>query len=331
MQGTILARNDAIVLFRATDQRIWRVATSEIDHIVPTSSRPLDKSQLRSTLAVRFPRSQIADSEHYLIVSDLDSTTNDTACRLLEKVYTEFFSFWRELGWELSEPPEPLVVVLLSNPVSYGRQLVEEFGVGAAWMPSFYGLQSNWVVVQADVRRQNGAWDGGRQKSSLSSLTTGNVVHEATHQLMMNSGMQARSGNNPLWVSEGVAVYFEATSDSADLGWRRPGEFNARRMPLLRSAVDSLSRDDIARMLGSDQVFRDTGRSSAYYSLAWGWNHFLFHRHRQAYVEYLQELSQSSPLQAMTADQRVEEFSRHFDESLDVLVGQFRRYCSKIR
>src|SRR5690349_23883131 len=40
-----------------------------------------------------------------------------------------------------------------------------------------------------------------------SSVAT--VVHEAVHQLAFNTGLQVRYADNPMWVSEGLAMYFE--------------------------------------------------------------------------------------------------------------------------
>ena len=36
------------------------------------------------------------------------------------------------------------------------------------------------------------------------------IVHEATHQIAFNCGMQQRYADIPLWLCEGMAVYFEA-------------------------------------------------------------------------------------------------------------------------
>src|SRR5439155_20506161 len=36
------------------------------------------------------------------------------------------------------------------------------------------------------------------------------IVHEATHQIAFNCGLQTRYADIPLWLCEGMAVYFEA-------------------------------------------------------------------------------------------------------------------------
>ena len=37
------------------------------------------------------------------------------------------------------------------------------------------------------------------------------ILHEACHQIAFNTGLQTRLGDYPLWVSEGIATFFEAT------------------------------------------------------------------------------------------------------------------------
>jgi hypothetical protein len=331
MRGSVLARDGHTMIFRSLDQRTWRVACSEIIRLTPSLDDSIEPSQMQSWLAAQFPGCRVLASEHYLILCDFGGRPQELIARLLERVYAEFYSFWRSLGWELSEPAFPLVVVVLARPDAYARQISEELGAGSGFAPSFYGLNTNRVVVHASAAPASRPWADFVVGESLSNRTLVNLVHEATHQLMMNSGLQIPLADNPLWVSEGIAAYFEPTSEFTELGWRSPGQVNEIRIPLLKSAAAKLTCQDIVRMMGNDEVFRTTDRSAAYYSLAWGWNHFLFQKYSPSYVDYLQHLAETSPLQPLPSEQRVETFCRYFEPPLDDLVAEFRRYCCKLR
>ena len=43
--------------------------------------------------------------------------------------------------------------------------------------------------------------------------TVATVVHEATHQMAFNCGLHTRYADIPVWVSEGIAMYFETLED----------------------------------------------------------------------------------------------------------------------
>ncbi len=81
-------------------------------------------------------------------------------------------------------------------------------------MIGYYNLQTNRVTMYdltgVDDLRQN-----RRRTSSASHVnqilsqpeaerTVATIVHEATHQLAYNSGLQTRFADNPFWVSEGL-------------------------------------------------------------------------------------------------------------------------------
>ena len=52
------------------------------------------------------------------------------------------------------------------------------------------------------------------------------VVHEATHQMAFNCGLHARLAPVPVWVSEGIATYFETPDLRSRTGWRGIGGVN---------------------------------------------------------------------------------------------------------
>ena len=60
------------------------------------------------------------------------------------------------------------------------------------------------------------------------------IIHEATHQLAFNRGLQARFADVPLWVSEGIALYFETPDLRNSRGWQTVGAVNRVRLDRFR-------------------------------------------------------------------------------------------------
>ena len=71
--------------------------------------------------------------------------------------------------------------------------------------------------------------------------TVATIVHEATHQLAYNTGLQTRYAGNPMWVSEGIAVYFETPDLDSARGWRYIGAINRLHLNHFREYAQSAS------------------------------------------------------------------------------------------
>ena len=63
------------------------------------------------------------------------------------------------------------------------------------------------------------------QNPRASSLIA-TLVHEATHQLAFNAGLHVRLSPTPVWLSEGIATYFETPDLTNSRGWRSIGAIN---------------------------------------------------------------------------------------------------------
>ena len=69
------------------------------------------------------------------------------------------------------------------------------------------------------------------------------IIHEATHQLAFNCGMQNRYADIPLWLSEGIAIYFETPDLRNKRGWRSIGSVNRVRLAEFRRYLRSRPSD----------------------------------------------------------------------------------------
>src|SRR5262245_63767441 len=57
------------------------------------------------------------------------------------------------------------------------------------------------------------------------------TIHEATHQIAFNSGCHRRFADNPVWLAEGLAMYFETPEVHGNkIVWSSAGNLNTPRL-----------------------------------------------------------------------------------------------------
>ncbi len=334
INGDLIAQTETKLLIQSPDQRQWLVERDDFREHRPSTKTlsPLDREQLAKLLTEQFPEHKIVETEHYLICHDVDSDQARQAARLLEQIHRAYFEFCRDLNLTANMPDFPLVMLLFSDAQDFSRNMNRELGGSVANVVAFYQLESNQVFVHTGSHRSaflaNYVVAPNMPLDARTTLAT-HLVHEATHQLMCNSGMQARMSDYPLWVSEGIAAYFEPADAFARNGWRRPGGLNSIRFAQLKQLLQSQTAIDLKPMIRSDESFRQSAASGESYSLAWGFNHFLLKRRSAEYSEYLRYLAQKRPLETDSPEQRASEFQSFFTDDLSTLQRQFVEYINR--
>ena len=119
------------------------------------------------------------------------------------------------------------------------------------------------------------------------------IVHEATHQLAYNCGVQTRFADNPAWVSEGLAMYFETPDLNSTSGWTSIGLVSANRLQQMRQYQSTRPQDSLETLVRDEQRFHTTKDIALdAYAEAWALNHFLFTKHQAEYIAYLKKLAE---------------------------------------
>ena len=165
--------------------------------------------------------------------------------------------------------------------------------------------------------------------NSLDMVAT--VVHEATHQLMFNTGMQTRMSDTPLWVNEGMAMFFETPDLNNSSGWRAIGQVSPPRLAQFRKEIPQRPADAFKSMLSVDTRLQDPETAASAYAEAWCFNYFLLQRHSEEYVEYLKFMSQKKPLVYDTPEDRLNDFKQFLGDDLDALEQEFLEYIENVR
>ena len=261
--------------------------------------------------------------------------------RVFERLYLAFTNFWRNRGFKLHDPTMPLVVVIYADQKTYINHSSDELGDNGAHIIGFYSLQTNRVKM-FDLTGTETARSGGEKRADAASinrvlsrpeaaLMVTTVIHEATHQIAFNCGLQQRFADIPLWLCEGLAEYFETPDLSFGKGWRTIGEINRPRLAQFQEYLRQRPADSLTTLLVNDKRFRNPNQALDAYAEAWALNYFLLRQRPKEFQNYIDRMSKKSPLELDEPAERLQEFKASFGSDLAALDNEFLRYMARVK
>lgn len=334
--------DDGGVLFQTRDGSLWSVPAAEqgAQSHDDEPFRPFTADETSTAVLAELPKGfEVYQTKHYVICHGTSKAYAQWCGSLFERLYQGFQNYWKNRGFELHEPEFKLVAVVFADNASYARFSRPELGDSAGAIIGYFSMRTNRMTMFDMTGTAGTAGDRGSAAQIALTLqqpdaakTVATIVHEATHQIAFNCGLHRRYADIPLWVSEGVAVYFETPDLNSSKGWSTIGAVNRSRhlaflAYLQRRPADSLEtlvRDD-ARMRGDPQTAGDA------YSEAWALNYFLINAKSKQYRAYLQTLAAKEQLVVDSPEDRLAEFRTAFGEDLRALDREFVRYISRLR
>jgi hypothetical protein len=323
------------------DGRLTYVEQQELRDVQPLEGplEPLSHGALAEKVLAELPagwRSLI--TEHYVILYN----TSDAYARwiggLQERLLKAFYRYWQRLRFPLAPPRFPLVCLLFGTREAYLQNAQLELGRAADSMIGYYSLQTNRVKT-FDLTGVEGLIPEGQRVPTVALIqailqqpqaerSVATIVHEGVHQLAYNSGLQVRLADNPLWVSEGLAMYFESPDPSSDRGWTSIGKVNRFQLNNFLTFLPKRPEDSLVRLISDDSRFRNAAEVSDAYAESWALTYFLLRARSRQFVDYLQQLAELPPLGTTTSRERIELFREHLGKDLTRLDRDFLRYCS---
>jgi hypothetical protein len=243
----VVTAADGGLLVMAADGTLLAI---EPDNLVSRASdaepfRPLSREALTKQLLTELPAGfDVYPTHHYLICYNTSREYAVWCGALFERLYKGFANYWSRKGMKLHEPQFPLVAVIFNSRDSYAAHAQSELGKGAGSIAGYYSLKSNRIMMydltgveslrSAGDRRGNAAQINRMLAQPAAAQLVATIIHEATHQIAFNSGLQTRFADVPLWVSEGLAVYFETPDLQNAKGWKTIGAVNTSRLDRFR-------------------------------------------------------------------------------------------------
>jgi uncharacterized protein DUF1570 len=294
---------------------------------------PLSRDLLAKQLTTELPGARIHKTQHYLIAYNTSPAYAQWVGSLFERLHGAFYNYWTRRGAELHEPEFPLVAFVFGSKDSYAQHARSELGDATDSIIGYYSLRTNRMTMY-DL---TGLGDAAGERNSTARInqilsqpdaerTVATIVHEATHQLAFNSGLQVRFADIPFWVSEGIAIYFETPDLESTKGWRNIGGVNRVNNFNFRKYLRTRPPGSLETLLCDDKRFRDAAMAADAYAEAWALNYFLLRTRSEAYVKYLKLLAEQTPLQNVEREERLKQFRQFFGEDLAGLEAEFLRY-----
>lgn len=343
--GEVVAEDSVGSMLLETDEgAIWQLMADTI--LKRTSDDepmvPLDKEQLGQRLLEEMgPGFRLHESKHYVVVFNTTDKYAKWCSSLLERLQKGFLAFWKKRGCKVHAPTRPLAVLIFNNKASYINYAKSELGASAGNAIGYYSFQTNRIAMY-DLTGSQALRREVTNRGSMKDITAllqkpkalplvATIIHEATHQIAFNCGLQKRFVDNPIWLSEGMAAYFETPDLSSNRSWSGTDKVNYERWNRFRKNVRTGKAANLQTLIASDDRLRNPRTAVDGYAEAWAWNYFFIKWHSKQYVKYLKMLADKPLLTPADPATRISEFQEHFGEDLNALEQEFVRRMSKIR
>lgn len=344
VSGRLLFTDEDIgMLLLSADGALWSVPPKDlVEHRHDDEPmKPLSTEQLGELLRRELPGFEIHVTQHYLVCHNTSRAYAQWCGALFERLYKAFTNFWSRKDFDLHDPEFPLVAVVFADQPSYAAYAGKERGDAANLIPGYYSLRSNRMSM-CDLTGVEALRRGGDKRASAAQInqmlarpeaerTVATVIHEATHQIAFNCGLQTRYADIPLWFSEGIATYFETPDLTSAKGWRTIGAVNQVQLAGFRKYLQKpRPPDSLVTLVSNDERMRDPKRNVDAYGEAWALNYFLIRQRPKQYMAYVKMLSKKKQLFYDDAETRLREFQNAFGD-LKQLDAEFVRQMAKVK
>lgn len=233
---------------------------------------------------VGLPAKYTIEKEHLVVQSDVKLPRNHELMRDLDQLREEIIK-----SLDLPDQKQPVVVYLFGDELRYAQYLKTRYPLLPPRRAYFVGTSKELAVY---------TYWGERIQEDLR--------HEFTHGVL-----HATLKDVPLWLDEGLAEYFEVTTQPA--GMNREYAMN------LAAGIASGWKPDLDRLEGLEAVDQ---MQKADYQESWAWVHFLLNHNEDSHAvltNYMHELRTTS---------RPGKLSEKLRASIPVADARFLSYAS---
>lgn len=272
-------------------------------------------------------------TRHYCICHDTSPGYARWCGGLLERLHGGFENYWSRGGLPLVRRTRPLVVVLFRDRTAFVAHAGDTLGAAASRVAGYYDIMTNRIITyDLSGTAGNGRGFSGspgdiamlRNPATAGLVAT--LVHEATHQMAFSTGLHSRLAAIPVWVSEGVACFFETPDLESTSGWKGIGRVNGERLERWRAGWRP---GTLESLVVDDEAFRSAERGLDAYAGAWALTYYLLQARREEFTGYLRRLAAKPPLGADSAEQRLDDFRAAFGQTPADMEPAFVRFMAR--
>jgi hypothetical protein len=156
------------------------------------------------------------------------------------------------------------------------------------------------------------------------------LVHEAAHQSAFNTGIHSRFVATPRWLSEGLAILFEAPGvNNSGYYSRQVDRIQKQQLRFLREPqTRQRCVGKLAEMITHDRWF-DTDPQAAY-AMAWGVTFFLTETKTREYFDLMRLAANKPDFQDYSSRSRAVDFMKTIDRNPEELEKRLWQYLDKL-
>ena len=282
--------------------------------------KPMKPATIRRTLTKEYgSKYQVSVTANFVVVHPIGDSTR--WAQPFEKLYHRFRSYFLTRGFKLDDPDFPMVAVVLRTRGEFDRFLrsYHDYDKGIL---GYYSPKSNRIVTYDQ--------SGGKSNDQSWFFTANTIIHEATHQTAFNTGIHNRFGPVPRWISEGLAMMFEAPGINNNRFYSQESKrVNRERLIALKyyykkGEVENRWID----LISDDNLFRENPPLA--YAMSWGLTFYLAEKHPQQYIKFLKNDAKRGQFEAYGKTDRRRDFAKHFGKKLDNLEARIEKYIADL-
>lgn len=334
----LVEAQDGGLLLQGIDGRIWQVPPDRLRQRtkIDTPFTALTGEELgRQVVQEMGPGFQSLISERYVLCTNAAEPYARWCGALLERLATAFRAYWKQRGFATIDPPFPLVAVIFQRQVEFAEFATGDAGPDVATVPGYFSIPTNRIVLRDLTESSRGqpvrSAEEIEQRLGTAQYNVATMIHEATHQIAFNCGLHTRLADNPLWLTEGMATYFETPDLRSKSGWNTAGKVNRPRLQRFKEFLSQRrAPDSLETLVKNDARMTNAETAEDAYAESWALTYFLIRKQAAAYVKYLTQISLKEPLELATMDQRLAEFQAAFGD-FGRLDADFLRYMKPLR
>jgi hypothetical protein len=344
VSGELVATDPALGhLMLDADGQLTAISPADLKRIeeIPGHLKPTPAKELAAKILKRMPAgSKSIVTEHFVVCFNTSEFYARWNASLYERLYKGFFRFWKERGVELEQPRFPMVALVFETKQDYINYASNEFE-GAENTIGYYHQSTN-RLASYDLTGIEGMLPANApilREELINQIlsrpqaerTVATIVHEACHQISFNSGLQVRLGDNPLWLSEGLAIFFESPDSTSTNGWGGTGKVNRHNLANLSRYIPQRPPDSLQKLLMEDGRLRSGETSASAYAESWGLTYYLIKSKPKQFVNYLKAIRERPAGIQSGPRERIELFQQSFGDDLAKLDKDFIRFMQKVR
>ena len=331
-RGLGLGQFGNLMFLMTTDGQVRRVELDGGTRVRKLNSRfrPARHMELSAQLRSEFGSDySILRRAHYVICHNTDKAFAKQTGELAEDLYAKFMLYFTARGIRLSKPRFPMVIIVFDTEEQFRSHLQRSASQPhLRRLAGYYSMETNRIVTFNAAR--GGAAKFGKRNVNWQNLST--VVHEATHQIAFNTGCLQRFADHPLWIVEGMAMYFEAPElRGQKLVWNEAGNLNVPRLRRFM-AYRKKRRDgkSLRSLVLNDDRFGSEEHAGDAYAESWALAYFLTNTRSAASARYMKTLAARKPFEAYSPEARLADFQKAFGRNLAVLDASFIRHMDRL-